>query len=119
MRALLILSIVALLSVFASPVVAQTGQVVTSASFLAWDYSIAATEIKEFRVYLSRTPGVVTSGAATAVVTFPTLQWPISAGIGQWYSVVTAVTTTNVQSGPSNELPFFVLEGPKNLRVAP
>ena len=104
-------------ALLASVAIAQTGTVVTSASFLEWDYSLTAPEIREFRVYLSRTPNVQTTGTPAAVVPYPNLQWPISAAIGQWYAVVTAVTTGNVSSGPSNEVPFFVLEGPKNLRV--
>ena len=96
-----------------------SGPVVTSASFLQWDYSTSVTGMKEFRVYLSRTPAVVPTATPTATVAFPTLQWPISAATGQWYAVVTAVTTGDVESTPSNEVPFFVLEKPANLRVKP
>jgi hypothetical protein len=109
-----------LLLLAASNVVAQTGPVVTSASFLEWDYDTAAVGVKEFRVYLSRTPGVVPKPVANVVVSFPTLRWPIVAAQGQWYAIVTAITTVgSVESTPSNEVPFFVLEGPRNLRVAP
>jgi hypothetical protein len=95
---------------------AQTGPVVTSASFLEWDYNASASGVTAFRVYLSRNPGVVPDASPDATVAYPTKAWAVVAAPGQWYAVVTAVAGT-AESGPSNEVPFFVLEAPSNLRV--
>ncbi len=107
---------VAVFVLLASGAFAQTGTVVTSASFLAWDYPTPATGVTGFRVYLSRTPGVVPDATPEATVAATLREWAIVASIGQWYAVVTAVAGT-VESAPSNEIPFFVLEKPANLRV--
>lgn len=116
-----ILATMALLMLLITPAYAQAiGPVIVSSSSLAWDYSLVATGVQSFRIYLSRTPGIVPSGAPTATVAFPTLVWPLAAGTsGQWYAVVTALTTTGIESNPSNELPFFVLDAPTSLRVVP
>ncbi len=105
---------------FALTSAAQTGPVVTNASFLEWDHEAAsATITDEYRIYLSRTAGVAPDGTPDATVAAPNLEWAIS-GIqpGQWHAVVTAYDVeADVESGPSGEISFFVLEGPSNFSV--
>ncbi len=95
------------------------GPVVTSAYKLAWDY-VEAPEAPatEFRLYLSRTAGIVPDGNPTTIVGPTEREWIISSVPGQWHAVVTILSDT-VESGPSNEVAFFVLPPPTNLRVEP
>ena len=93
------------------------GPVIASASKLNWDYDLAAFTPDGFQIYLSRTSGIVPASLiAVDFVIGSELEWAIVAAPGQWYAVVTAVSATE-ESGPSNEIPFFVLPPPVNLRV--
>ncbi len=103
---------------FAAPLTAQIGPVVNSASFLEWDYDLGGGVVDEFRVYLSRDPAIVPDGNPTAAVAVPTLEWAITAANGQWHAVVTAYDAeTDLESAPSDEIQFWVLGKPDNLRV--
>ena len=100
--------------------ISADGPVVSSASFLAWDYDLNAVGVDHFAVYLSRTPGIVPDGVPTATVPFPTLEWPIVGATGQWHAVITAVTVFGTESAPSNEIPFVVdviPDAPASLRI--
>ena len=99
---------------------AQVGPVISSASFLEWDYASGQEGIiQEFRVYLSNTPSIVPDGTSfTAQVAYPTLEWAIVGNAGQYYAVVTAATVTpTVESSPSNEVAFYILDAPVNLGI--
>lgn len=99
---------------------AQEGPVVSSASFLEWDYAAGQEGVvSEFRVYLAGAPGIVPDGLSyTAQVAYPALTWAIVGDVGQYYAVCTAYTVGGVESGPSNEVAFYILDAPVNLRVA-
>jgi hypothetical protein len=70
---------------------------------------------------VSDAPGVVPDGATyVAEVPYPTKEWAISLSVGQKYAVCTAYIDdagSIVESAPSNELAFFVLDGPTNFRI--
>ena len=92
------------------------GPVVGNASFLAWDYAHGIED--EFRVYCGADPGVVPSEIPVAKVPSSSLQWPISGLSGQQHCVVTAFDAgADVESGPSNEVAFFVLAAPGGARI--
>ncbi len=109
-----------MLSLAAAVCASAEGPVVTSAWKLAWDYvEPIEAPTTEFRVYLSRTKSVVPDGTSFVSTTGPAeREWVISAVPGQWYAVVTVVSGTT-ESGASNEVAFFVLPPPANLRVEP
>ena len=116
----LVLALAFVVAMFAPPIVSAEGPIVSSASFLEWDYDVTVTTVDHFAIYLERAPGIIPDGTPTAIVAFPILEWPIVAATGQWYAVITAVTTFGTESAPSNELPFVVdviPAGPVNLRI--
>ncbi len=77
---------VALVALFAVAAVAD-GPVVTSASFLEWDYA-SNSGITGFRVYLSTTPGIVPDGTSfVAELPETARQWAISSPGGQQNSM--------------------------------
>lgn len=106
--------------VFSGDVQAQVGPVVSSASFLEWDYASGQEGIiQEFRVYLSNTANIIPDGTSfTAQVPYPTLEWAIVGNAGQYYAIVTAVTVVgSIESGPSNEVAYYILDAPVNLGI--
>lgn len=108
-----------LLLLFAATAAAQTPEVVTSARFLEWDHDAESAAITdEYRLYLSRSPGVVPDGTPDHVVT--ALEWAIVAAPGRWHVVVTAYDVeSDTESASSNELTMIVFGGPTLLRVRP
>lgn len=112
-----------LFGLFAAPLVSAQ-VVVNEASNMAWDYDVTATNVAEFRVYVSDTPGIVPGVAPNVVptrsVAFPTLTSVITepARTAVYYAVCTAYTSSGVESGPSNEISFIVLGSPQNFRIA-
>ncbi|MHC4387399.1 MAG: hypothetical protein ACYSX1_02200 [Planctomycetota bacterium] len=112
----------ALVAFFSVVLFAQAvGPVITTASFMEWDYADDAG-ITGFRIYVSDAPGVVPDGSTfVAEIPYPTKEWAISLGVGQKYAVCSAYMDdgagTITESGPSNELAFFVLDGPTNFRI--
>ena len=96
----------------------QTGTVVTTTDFVRWDDGNPGLPTETF-VYLERSPGVIPDGLPDATVGTGLLEWAITAASGQWHAAVTAFDpVSGLESGPSNEIQFWVLGPPGNARVA-
>jgi hypothetical protein len=118
---------VALLAALCTPVLAQAVGPVLKTCTLTWD-PLTVTDLKEYRVYVSSTPGTENLSFAQG----PAIQPPAvtttcaAQGItteGQKYVIVTGVDLAGNQSARSNEVPFVLdVTAPPavgNLRVAP
>jgi hypothetical protein len=114
------LTLVLCLTIITPSLFSQT--VVGNGTQATWDYDVTAAGVETFRIYASRTPGIIPDGTSfIAEVAFPSLVWTIlTPSPGRWYLVVTASNATvGVESGPSNELEIIVIGKPTNLRIQP
>lgn len=108
--------IVALLSLLAFASVAHAdGPVVGASCTFTWNAvtknadGTPITDLKEYRLYLSQTPGTYAPPAAVVINAPATQTTCLAAGVttdGQYYAVVRAVDTAGNQSANSNEVGF-------------
>ncbi len=89
----------------------------TSDAALSWDAPTTYTDgsallyLKEYRVYYSTSPGPYSTGiyfSVSAPATSVKIKDVISSGTGTYYFAVTAVDSTERESGPSNDVSRYL-----------